>query len=68
MFARVFLDHPRAVDESYFGHFRFAMTFAGLLLFAGFAALVHALIPALFEKTAGNIILRLHSKIVNRGR
>lgn len=68
MISRVFLEHPRKVEETYFEHFLFALSFAGALLFAGFAALVHALIPALFEKTAGNIILRLHDKIVNRGR
>jgi len=68
MITRLFLDHPRKVDESYFEHFTFAMSFAGALLLAGCAALVHALIPALFEKTAGNIVLKLHGKIVNRGR
>lgn len=68
MISRVFLDHPRKVDETYFEHFLFAMKFAGLLLLAGGAALVHALIPALFEKTAGNIIIALNAKIVNRGR
>ena len=68
MISRVFLDHPRKVEETYLEHFRFALSFAGLLLFAGFAALVHALIPALFEKTAGNIIIKLHDRIVNRSR
>ena len=67
MFARVFLDHPSKVDESYFEHMLFALRFAGLLLAAGGAALVHALIPCLFEKTASGIIKRLHDRIHNRG-
>lgn len=68
MISRVFLDHPRKVDESDFGHMLFASRFAGMLFLAGGAAVVHALIPALFEKTAGNIIIALNAKIVNRGR
>lgn len=62
----VFLDHPASVDETYFEHMRFAGWFAFWLLVAGFAALFHAVIPALFEKTAGQIILRLHNRITNR--
>ena len=66
MFGRLFLDHPRSVDESYFEHLLFAGGFAVRLMGAGLAALIHALIPCLFEKTAGNMIVRMHSKILNR--
>jgi hypothetical protein len=66
MFGRLFLDHPRSVNESYFEHLLFAGGFALRLLGAGLAALIHALIPCLFEKTAGNMIVRMHSKILNR--
>jgi|TARA_B110000908_G_scaffold75476_1_gene90884 hypothetical protein len=68
MFGRLFLDHPRSVDESYFEHLLFAGGFAVRLIGAGLAALIHALIPCLFEKTAGNMIMRMHSKISNRDR
>ncbi|MFT5797101.1 MAG: hypothetical protein ACI84R_001157 [Candidatus Azotimanducaceae bacterium] len=68
MFGRLFLDHPRSVDESYFEHLLFAGGFAVRLMGAGLAALIHALIPCLFEKTAGNMIVRMHSKISNRDR
>ncbi len=64
--ARLFLTHPASVNETYFQHFRFAMTFAFWLLMAGLAALVHAILPFLFEKTAGRIILRLAHKIESR--
>ncbi len=67
-FARVFLDHPATVDESYFEHMRFAFTFAFWLALAAAAACVHALVPAACEKTAGNIIRRLHARIENRGK
>ena len=68
MFGRLFLDHPRSVDESYFEHLLFAGGFAVRLIGAGLAALIHALIPCLFEKTAGNMIMGMHSKISNRDR
>lgn len=67
MFARVFLNHPAKVDETYFEHMWFALRFAGLLFAATGAALVHAVIPCLFEKTASRIIARLYDRTHNRG-
>lgn len=66
MFARIFLDHPRSINENFFQHMVFALSFAIALLSAGAAALVHAFIPCLFEKTAGEIINRLHERIESR--
>ena len=62
MIARLFLDHPRKVDETYLEHATFALTFAGKLLLAAGAALVHAVIPSLCEKTASTIIADLHAR------
>ena len=42
MISRVFLDHPRKVDESYIGHAWFALRFAGLLSLAAGANAVFA--------------------------
>lgn len=64
---RLFLAHPRTVDESYFEHMRFALGFSSKLLAAGLAALVHAFIPCLFETTASRSIKAMHARIVNRG-
>ncbi|MEP3347932.1 MAG: DUF6356 family protein [Litoreibacter sp.] len=58
--------HPASVGETYFGHMRFALRFSGLLFAAGGAALVHAILPALFETTAGDMIKRLNAMIVDR--
>ena len=66
MFGRLFMDHPRSVGESYFEHLLFAGGFALCLLGAGLAALVHALIPCLFEKTASNMIAKMYAKTSNR--
>ncbi|MEM8653847.1 MAG: DUF6356 family protein [Pseudomonadota bacterium] len=68
MLTRVFLTHPRSVDESYFEHALFAGRFALRLFGAAGAATVHAVIPALFEKTAGNMIRAMHDDMRNRGR
>jgi len=66
MVEKIFLNHPASVDESYFEHMRFASSFAAGLLLAGLAAIVHALIPCLCEKTASNKIRELYSRIDNR--
>lgn len=68
MFQRLFLDHPAKVDESFFQHMWFALTFAGALFAAAGAALVHALVPCLFERTASTIVARLYQRTHNRGR
>jgi len=69
MFERFFLAHPRSVEESYLEHMGSALSFARLLLFAGIAALVHAIFPTLFEKTGSRIVTRLYDRMVlNRRR
>jgi len=64
--AKLFLDHPASVDETYSQHMRFAFGFAFWLFVAAGAALVHAIIPALCETTASRIIKRLHARITDR--
>jgi hypothetical protein len=63
---RLFLSHPHSVNEGYFAHMRFALSFAGLLFMAAGAALVHAVVPCLCEKTASTIIKRLHHRMTHR--
>lgn len=65
--ARLFTDHPATVGETYFGHMAFASWFASRLFAAGLAALVHALLPFLFETTASGIIRELYERTHNRG-
>ncbi|MGB7433755.1 MAG: DUF6356 family protein [Ahrensia sp.] len=63
---QLFSAHPATVDETYFEHMRFAAGFAASLFAAALAASIHAVLPFMFEKTAGNIIKRLHHRIHNR--
>ncbi|MCF2871204.1 DUF6356 family protein [Octadecabacter sp. G9-8] len=60
---RWFLAHPATVDETYFQHMRFAAGFAFWLMTAGFAALVHAVFPALCETTASRILRKLTDRM-----
>ncbi|MBF9029655.1 hypothetical protein HKCCE3408_04530 [Rhodobacterales bacterium HKCCE3408] len=68
MLTRVFLDHPRTVDESYLEHAVFAGRFSARLFVAAFAAAIHAVIPCLFEKTASRITAELYHRTQNRSR
>ncbi|MEO1700448.1 MAG: DUF6356 family protein [Pseudomonadota bacterium] len=63
---RLFTSHPSTVDETYLQHLRFAACFSGALALAAVAAIIHAFLPFLFEKTAGNILERLHYRMRNR--
>jgi hypothetical protein len=66
MFRRLFLSHPRQAGETYFQHQKVALSYALPLLGAGLAALVHALVPGLCERTAGDAIRRLHQRLERR--
>jgi hypothetical protein len=66
--ARLFTGHPAAVDETYLGHMAFAGWFAGRLFLASGAALVHAVLPFLFETTASRIVRELCERTHNRIR
>ena len=63
---RLFTEHPDAVGESYVEHMQVALSFAGPLLKAGFAALVHAILPFFCVTTASVTVKRLHARMVNR--
>lgn len=66
-FRKLFFEHPAKVDETYGQHAMFAFGFSMKLFAAAFAALIHALIPAFFEKTASGIIRSLYERTHNRG-
>src|SRR4051812_19097780 len=51
--------HLATVGESYWQHLRHAAAIGGLLVAAGLACLVHALVPAWFETTARRAVRRL---------
>jgi len=66
MFRWLFLSHPQQAGESYFQHQRTALSFAWPLLGAGLVAIIHAVVPGLCERTAGDIIRKLHARLEQR--
>lgn len=66
MIRRLFLEHPQKAGESYLQHQRTALSFALPLLGAGLAAAAHAFVPGIFERTAGDMIRRLHQRLEQR--
>lgn len=66
LFARVFLDHPATVGESYFQHLFFALKASALLIWAGIAAMIHAFVPSLCQTTASRIIKAKHAELTAR--
>ena len=67
MINRFFIQRPQSVNETYLEHLWFALKFAALLSCAATAALIHAFIPAMYEKTASTIIAKLYARTHNRG-
>jgi uncharacterized protein DUF6356 len=65
---RIFRAHPRKVGEGYLEHMAFAARFAGRMLAAGAAALVHALVPCLFETTASRMVRAIVAELDSRRR
>lgn len=66
---KLFLDHPRTVDETYGEHALVATSFGVRMVLAGLACLIHAVIPGLFVRTGSAMIARLHDEmVVNRNR
>jgi hypothetical protein len=58
--------HLDDVQESYFEHLRFALYICGQLLKAASAVVVHALVPALFTRTASATLFSLCGEIERR--
>lgn len=63
---KLFTAHPATVGETYWSHMAFAAWFASRLLAAGGAALIHAVLPFLFERTASRIVIELHARTAKR--
>lgn len=64
--AKIFTEHPASVHETYFSHMAFAAWFASRLFMAAGAALVHAILPFLFETTASRIVRELYERTSRR--
>ncbi len=61
-----FTDHPASVGETYGEHMGIALSFGARLLGAGCAAIVHAVLPALFQTAASDAVRAMHAEMQNR--
>ena len=62
----IFTEHPKSVGESYLKHFGKALSFSLLLLSLSLKALVHAILPFLYEKTVSERIKMLSDEMQAR--
>ena len=68
MFRRLFIDHPRTVDETYFEHFVVSSKFGVNMILGGLCALVHAVVPGWCVTTGSRTIERLNAIMVIQRR
>lgn len=61
----LFTEHPNSVNETYTEHLQMSGSFAIWLFAAAFCAVVHAILPFMFEKTASGIINKLYGRMVS---
>ncbi len=64
--ARLFTEHPKDVNETYFQHLKTASSFAGGLALCAFCCFVHALVPGFFTNSASARVERMHARMHNR--
>lgn len=67
---RIFIAHPRSIDESYGEHFVTALGFGWRMAAGGIACMVHAVVPALFtdaaSKTVGGLEQTMRERAASR--
>lgn len=66
MFDRLFLAHPRSIGESYAEHAGVAARFGATMMIGGAACILHALVPAIFPRTASDRVKKLYAQMVAR--
>jgi hypothetical protein len=65
---RLFCEHPKSVNETYFEHLMFATGFGLRMLIGGLACVVHGLLPFLFKRTGSQCVCDLHAQLSVLGR
>jgi hypothetical protein len=63
---RLFLDHPRSLGMTWASHGLGAVAIGVRLLGAGFACIVHAVVPGLFTQTAGKTVTGMYAHMTQR--
>jgi len=58
--------HLRDANETYVKHFNAALKIGFTMIFGGFQAIIHAIIPGILKKSASNKIKKLYDYVANR--
>lgn len=66
LLAKIFLDHPRSVGETYHQHLACATRYGIRLTGAGLACLIHAVAPFLFKDTASGVVMGMSRELADR--
>ena len=64
--SNLFTKHPKSAGETYRQHFFKALGFSGLLLSLSFKALVHAILPFIYESAISSRIKKLNEDLQQR--
>ena len=62
----IFTKHPKEVGETYFEHMYNALRYSVTFLLLFFVALIHAILPFLFTRTASCVIQEMSRHIEKR--
>ncbi len=66
MFDRLFLEHPRVVNETYTEHMGAAFSVGGRMFVASLKCFVHGLVPGLYKTAGSDAIVDLHRQVAPR--
>ena len=58
-YKRIWVQHPRAVGQTYWQHLYFAMKMGIVLMMLGMVALIHSIFPFVFHHTVSNRLYRM---------
>lgn len=68
MFNRLFVEHPKSVNESYGEHFMVASSFGVTMIWGGLKALVHGFVPGWCVTSGSDTVKKLFRTMVEQRR
>ena len=63
---KIFTEHPKSNGETYFEHLRCASYYGFKMIVSGAAAIVHAILPFLFETAASDCAKMVNEEVERR--
>ena len=63
---QLFIQHPKSVGETYFGHMKSGAFYGLMLTIAGVACFVHCVLPFLFQTTGSHLVEKVYADMKAR--